>query len=115
VEERANISAKLVHEGELQLSKPVEVSLYHIAQEALNNALKHAAASTVTVRIASNDECVELEVVDDGKGFNPDTVLNKGGMGMISMRERTERMGGALSVESAPGEGTSIRVQVGLS
>jgi len=115
VEERANIEASLVHEGPLKLSKPVEVGLYHIAQEALNNALKHASASAVNVRIVSSDDCVELEVSDNGVGFNPDAVAGKGGVGMTSIRERTERLGGTLSVVSAPGQGTSIRVQVGLS
>lgn len=116
VEERANIRAELISEGALKLKKPIEVGLYHIAQEALNNALKHASASQVTVRISSNATQVTLEVADNGVGFDPDLVADQGGgVGMASMQERTERLGGTLRVVSAPGQGTSIQVQVGLS
>lgn len=114
VEKRANVQAQLVEEGQLRLKKHVEVSLYHIAQEALNNSLKHAAASAVTVRIRGMQDRVELEVCDDGKGFDPATIGKGGGVGMVSMRERIEKLGGSLQIISAPGQGTRICVQVGL-
>jgi len=116
VEERANIHTKLIHKGTLKLKKPVEVGLYHIAQEALNNALKHASASQVTVRILAHAKQVTLEITDNGVGFDPRSVAQHGGgVGMASMQERTTRLGGTLQVISAPGQGTSIRVRVGLS
>ncbi len=114
VEERAGVEARLLVEGTVDLPKSVEEGLYRIAQEALNNALKHAAASSVTVRIRAAAEVVELEVADDGKGFDPDAVGDKGGMGLVSMRERAERLGGTLRVVSAPGEGTKVQGQVRL-
>jgi signal transduction histidine kinase len=92
----------------------VEEGLYRIAQEALNNALKHAAATSVTVYIRTEDERVELEVVDDGQGFDPDAVGDRGGMGLASMRQRAEKLGGSLTVLSAPGEGTRVKVSVGV-
>jgi len=115
VEERANMQAKFIHNGDVELSKPIELGLYHIAQEALNNALKHSAANSVTVRIHSSEDQIELEVADDGKGFDLSDVQGQGGVGMVSIRERTEKLGGTLDVVTAPGQGTSIRVQLGLS
>jgi len=114
VEKRANVQAQLVEEGQIRLNKHVEVGLYHIAQEALNNSLKHAAASAVTVHIRGMQDRVELEVCDDGKGFDPATIGKGGGVGMASMRERIEKLGGSLQVISAPGQGTRICAQVGL-
>jgi len=119
VEQRAGVEAHLLAEGmeEIELPRAVEEGLYRIAQEALNNALKHAKASSVTVRIHRKEpDVVELEVADDGRGFDPEAVGDKGGMGLASMRERAERLGGTFQIISAPGEGTKVkvRVQVGL-
>ena len=117
VEQRAGVEARLLVEGMegLNLPKAVEEGLYRIAQEALNNALKHAKASSVTVRIRPIEaDVVELEIADDGKGFDPEAVGDQGGMGLVNMRERAERLGGTLQIISAPGEGTRVRVRVGL-
>jgi signal transduction histidine kinase len=110
VEKRAGIEARLLTEGEIKLPMAVEQELYHIAQEALNNALKHAEASNVTVRIEVKGDRVELEVVDDGKGLNLDTASVDGGLGLISMQERAEKMGGTLEILSSPDKGTSVKV-----
>ena len=112
VEGRVGVEARLLAEKLVELPASVEEGLYRIAQEALNNALKHAAATSVTVCIRAEDERVELEVVDDGQGFDPDTVSDRGGMGLASMRERAEKLGGSLTVLSAPGEGTRVKVSV---
>jgi signal transduction histidine kinase len=114
VERRASVEACLLVEGEVELPSSMEEELYRIAQEALNNALKHAAPTSVTVHVRGGDEYVELEIVDDGRGFDPDTVSDRGGMGLTSMRERAEKLGGSLTVLSAPGEGTRIKVSVGV-
>jgi len=115
VEGRAGLEARLLLEGKLELPTAVEDALYRIAQEALNNALKHAAATSVTVRIRRDGDRVELEVEDNGRGFDPNAVTDRGGMGMISMRERAEALGGLLTVVSAPGEGTRVRAEVEVS
>jgi signal transduction histidine kinase len=112
VEKRAGVDARLLVEGPLELPASVEEGLYRIAQEALNNALKHAAPRAVTLRIDVTEDRVGLEVVDDGQGFDPAGVEGSGGMGLTSMRERAERLGGSLSVRSAPGHGTTVRVEV---
>jgi signal transduction histidine kinase len=98
-------------DGEVELAAPVEEALYRIALESLNNALKHAAAPAVTVRIRADGEEVELEVADNGRGFDPHTANGRGGMGLVTMRERAERVGGVLTIQSAPGEGTQVKVR----
>jgi signal transduction histidine kinase len=113
VEKRAGVDARLLVEGTIELPTSVEEALYRIAQEALNNALKHAAATSVTVTVRARGDRVELEVMDDGRGFDPGALSDKGGMGLVGMRERAEKMGGTLAVLSRPGAGTRVRVAVG--
>ena len=114
VEKRAGVEAQLLVEHPLNLPAAVEDGLYHIAQEALNNALKHATATSVTVRIKTGGNCLALEVEDDGKGFDPVAVGDRGGLGLVSMRERAEQLGGSLSVISRPAMGTCVQVKIGM-
>lgn len=108
VEKRSGVQPRLVVEGESEFPSPMEEGLYRIAQEALNNALKHAAPSAVTVRLRACDAAVELEITDDGIGFDLAAVGDKGGMGLANMRQRAAQLGGTLSVLSAPGKGTRV-------
>jgi signal transduction histidine kinase len=92
---------------------PVEAkeALYRVAQEALHNVGKHANASQVTISLASHNGAVTLEIGDDGSGFE----LREhypGHLGLQSMRERVEALGGAFVVDSAPGAGTRIRASL---
>jgi PAS domain S-box-containing protein len=112
VEGRAAVEARLLVDGDIDLPGSVEVALYRIAQEALNNALKHADASVVTIRIRANAEGLELEISDDGCGFEPSSPAAGGGMGLTTMRERSENLGGQLSVISKPGDGTTVKVRL---
>jgi signal transduction histidine kinase len=112
VERRAGVQAQLLAETMLDLPRQVEEALYHIAQEALNNALKHAAATAVTVRIEASNGRLELEVTDNGSGFDPQAAEGRGGLGLVSMQERVEKMGGELTIFSRPGEGTKVRVKL---
>lgn len=112
VEGRANVKARLVAEELIELPAPVEEGLYRIAQEALNNALKHGSVTTTTVYLRVEDEHIELEVVDNGIGFNLSEVSHKGGLGLISMRERAEQLGGSLLIHSVPGKGTRVKVRM---
>jgi signal transduction histidine kinase len=112
VEGRAGVEARLLVEEMIQLPPTVEEDLYRIAQEALNNALKHAAATSVTVRIYADQDQLVMEVIDDGKGFNPEALSDMGGMGLVSIRQRAERLGGRLKVMSAPEDGTTVQVRV---
>jgi signal transduction histidine kinase len=112
VERRTGVQAQLQAEAMLELPRQVEEAFYHIAQEALNNALKHATATAVTVSIGVNNGRIELEVADNGSGFDPRTTEGKGGLGLTSMRERVEKMGGVLTILSTPGEGTKVKVSL---
>ena len=114
VEERAGMEARLLVEQVADLPTLMEEDLYRIVQEALNNALKHAAATSVTVQIRSDEEQVTLAVIDDGRGFEPEALSDKGGMGLVSMRERAERLGGELTMISEPRKGTTVQVSVEL-
>jgi signal transduction histidine kinase len=112
VEGRAGVEVRLLAQEWNNMPVSVEEDLYLIAQEALNNALKHASATEVMVQLRASADGVSLEVVDNGKGFNVDSVRRKGGMGLLSMRQRAERLGGRLTILSAPGQGTSIKVDL---
>ena len=120
VEKRAGIKARLVIPDELPLLMPdIEETLYHIAQEALNNALKHADATAVTVQITQEANGVlQLVVVDNGRGFDLAVALEAGGMGLANMRQRAESQGGTLTIGSSPNknpdQGTIVTVQIHL-
>jgi len=113
VEKRAGVEARFLLEGGLgSLPPALEEGLFRIAQEALNNALKHAAARSVVVRLRGDDDCVTLEVADDGRGSALLAVDVQGGLGLTSMRERVAQLAGALTIESTPGRGTRVAVEV---
>ena len=86
--------------------------LYRIAQEALHNVVKHAAARRVRVDVRREGSIVRLRVEDDGKGFDPSTVPD-GHLGLAGMRARAERVGAEFSCISAAGRGTTVEVQMG--
>jgi signal transduction histidine kinase len=112
VEGRVGLVTKFQAEGEGRLSPEAEEGLYRIAQEALNNTLRHAHASSVTVHLYQNDGTAKLEIVDDGIGFDSTAVREQGGFGLRGMEERATRLGGNLIVHSSPGNGTKIKVEV---
>jgi signal transduction histidine kinase len=97
-----------------RLEPRTEQGLFRIAQEALGNAVKHANAQTVRVRLALANGTLALRVTDDGRGFEPDAAARRGRLGLVSMRERADRLGGELVIESAPGAGTSVSLDVAV-
>ena len=110
VEARAGVQARLIVDGSVDLPASVEEHIYRFILEALNNALKHSAATSILVRIRSTDKETELEVIDSGKGFNPDAGSSKGGMGLLNMRERSKHIGAEMTIISSLGQGTTIRI-----
>jgi signal transduction histidine kinase len=116
VERRAGIAARLEVPEPLRLSPVVEESLYRICQEALNNALKHAAARNVVVRLQREGSHVTLEVADDGVGFVIDqpgeAKIDAAGLGLNHIRERATRLNAALTIDTAPNQGTKVRVSL---
>ena len=97
-----------------ELSKDISLCLFRVAQEALHNAVKYSGTSELTVEMIGTKDLVQLKVADRGAGFNPDDVREQRGLGLVSMQERAHLVHGTFSVDSAPGEGTTILVAVPL-
>ncbi|HJS20155.1 MAG TPA: AAA family ATPase [Anaerolineales bacterium] len=112
VEARAGHKISFESEGEVHLSLAQENELYRIAQEALNNILKHAQAKQVWVKLTGAGSRIRLTIEDDGIGFDPSVAEHEGGQGLNNMRERAARIGAICSLEPVPGKGTKITVEV---
>ncbi|GGN05100.1 hypothetical protein GCM10010967_45260 [Dyadobacter beijingensis] len=114
---------KVVFEGEtgerIQMSRPMEIGLYRIAQEALNNAVKHANADEIKIKLEQNKNHVVLEIADDGKGFLISNLKSEEGQfltrnGMENIRTRTQLLHGEMQIISKVDSGTRLVVQVDL-
>lgn len=108
VEKRAGINVDLESDELSLLSARTEEGLYRISLEALNNALKHANAERVSIALRMIDGHVSLTIEDNGQGFDLVDALENGGMGLLNMKERAEKMDGVLEIDSKPGAGTRI-------
>jgi signal transduction histidine kinase len=95
-----------------RLPASMETELYRIVQEALTNVVRHAHASQVDVILTMRDNQLIVIVEDDGDGFNPKEIPESGHLGLFGIQERTEMIGGKLVIESAPGKGTTLIVEV---
>jgi signal transduction histidine kinase len=104
---RARIPVALQLEGEIELPTAVKTGLFHVAQEALNNVVKHARATQASIVLHCALDRVQLAVCDDGVGFDP-TAVPADHLGLSIMYERAQEIEAQLSVESKPGEGTCI-------
>ncbi|HEX6291881.1 MAG TPA: GAF domain-containing protein, partial [Herpetosiphonaceae bacterium] len=114
VEERANLQTEFTVAGVGRLPPVVEQAVYRIAQEALNNVLKHAHATRICVALRQEPTCIMLEIIDDGVGFDPVSARTRGGWGLRGIEERVAQHGGRLTLHSAPGGGTQVRVEIGI-
>ena len=94
-----------------RLPEEVETVLYRIVQEALTNIVKHAQASRVSIVITQKPGAVGAVIEDDGRGFDPDQSVD-GGIGLIGMRERVALLDGSMTIEAAPGKGTTLVIEV---
>ncbi len=103
---------------ETRLPDHIEIALYRIAQECLQNVVKHAGASTARLTFAADEDTARLEIVDDGVGFDtfehPLGSDEMGGYGLLSMAERAEIVGGRLNIRSRPGAGTAVTATIPL-
>ncbi|HWG84011.1 MAG TPA: ATP-binding protein, partial [Deinococcales bacterium] len=93
-----------------RLEQSHEIALFRIIQEALTNVARHAHATKVKIEISGGDGVVEGSIRDDGRGFHPEFTHET--VGLVGMRERAEQLGGSLTVESSPGNGTTLRFTV---
>ena len=106
---------QFVHEGvPAELPDGVGINLFRVLQEAVTNAIKHSGASWYRVSLKRIDQDLQLEVVDNGHGFDVATALATSGLGLVSMQERLRLVNGEFAVESKPGSGTVIRALVPL-
>jgi len=108
---RHGIEVELALCDEPDAPLPVKEAIYRIAQEALQNAVKHSRSERLDVRLRCGEEAIRLEVCDNGVGFDPQAPY-PGHLGLRSMRERASSVGGTLEIESVPGCGTRIRAHV---
>ena len=101
-----------------RLHPEIETNLYRILQEALNNILKHANATSVNVLLEQRDDRIGLIIEDNGRGFESeervDSTNGSKGLGLVGMRERAALLGGTLDIESRPGEGTTLFARVSV-
>ena len=114
VESRAELKSNLKSNLEERLPLAIEEGFYRIAQEALNNTLKHANAKKIGISILQDKGTITMEISDDGKGFDPVTACQDGCLGILSMQERASVQDWNFNVDSSPGMGTRIRVKVKL-
>ncbi|MFQ5613942.1 MAG: sensor histidine kinase [Anaerolineae bacterium] len=103
--------------GELPDRAPlsVKITLYRVLQEALNNGYRHARGAGQTVWVGNEGEDLCVEISDEGQGFDPDRVSANGHLGLAGMRERVRVLGGSFSIESQPGQGTTVRASLPLT
>jgi signal transduction histidine kinase len=112
VEKRTGLKAEIQSEIDGRLPKKIEDGLYRIAQEVLNNTLKHAHAENILVNLRQAGRVVTLEIIDDGCGFDLASARKGGGMGLASMEERAINIEASLVIDSHPDKGTCTRVEV---
>jgi signal transduction histidine kinase len=95
-----------------RLPAEVEEGLYQITREALNNIIKHACAKNILINIQQGSRGISMEISDDGVGFDPQTASRHGCLGLVNMKERAQSQGWNLDIESSPGNGTRIKVEI---
>jgi PAS domain S-box-containing protein len=103
------------HDVPRSLPKNITLCIYRIVQEALWNVVKHSGTREVEIELTGSPVTIDLCVTDSGAGFDPELIQGKGGLGLISMRERLRLVGGELHIESQPSRGTRINAGVPIS
>jgi len=115
VEDRAGIRSSLQSNLTERLPGDVEQGLYQILREALNNIIKHAQARNILINLRQDPACLCMEIRDDGIGFDPRTASRKGCLGLVNMQEHARSRGWQIQIESSPGNGACIKVEIATS
>ncbi len=111
--DRFGVPVEVTQEAELTaIPAPAQVAILRISREAITNAGKHAAPSLVRLSLRQRDSVLELDIQDDGRGFDPAQPARPGAFGLRGMIERAQLLGGTLTIDSAPGQGTTIRARL---
>jgi signal transduction histidine kinase len=103
-------------EPEPRLPPAYEIALFRVCQEAMNNVARHAAADSVLVQVNVEGEALRIVIEDDGKGFDPDAppADDRAHWGLLGIQERVQILGGRARVDSSPGSGTRVEIEVPL-
>jgi signal transduction histidine kinase len=115
IAKRTGLQVEVTGSTNGRLSPTVELAVYRIVQEALTNAVRHANAERVKVRLLHEPQVIRCSIADDGVGFDAGKVLSRGagsGLGLVSIRERLDAVRGSLQITSAPGRGTKVHVTI---
>ena len=107
VEGRSDVKARLISQGEFSFSRERERAMYYVAEEALNNILKHAQVQSVSVKLYRRGKRVYLDIIDDGCGFDP-AAVQSGGRGLRNMKERAAQIGATFKITSGKNKGTKV-------
>jgi signal transduction histidine kinase len=109
---RPGVTIAFTHENvPNQLPQDVTLCVYRVVQEAVQNALRHSGAREILIHLQGSGTSLTVSVVDDGAGFDVSTKFGRG-LGLVSMNERLDAVGGSLKIHSAPGEGTRLKIKV---
>jgi len=106
------LEVRFTNSGVADVSPGAALCLYRIVQEALRNVVKHGRTDHAAVELRDGPDGLRLQVCDHGRGFDPASACGRGGLGLVSMRERLNLVGGEMTIESRPGGGTRIDVHV---
>ena len=98
--------------GGASFAAEIEQELYRVAQEALNNVLKHSNAHQIAIHLHQEHEMVTLEIVDNGKGFDPNNGKETSGLGLKLIRDRVEMLGGFYDLDSSEGQGCRVSLTI---
>ena len=112
VENRAQIKSSIQSNLNNRLPSDLEQGLYQIAREALNNIIKHSHANSILIRIEQRPTSVSMQILDDGIGFSPETACREGCLGLTNMRQHAQVRGWQIQIESSPGNGTRVNVEI---
>ena len=107
-----NVSFQAFGLNELKADQQVQIIIYRIIQELLNNIMKHAAAKSAIVQLTLRNGRLNITVEDDGKGFDPNLIDISNGMGLSNLKSRVDYLGGRLEIESEPGKGTTVNIEI---
>jgi two-component system sensor histidine kinase DegS len=115
--DQTGVEAQIILKGSDRRLEPfIEVMLFRAIQELMGNAVRHNADAAVrpqvTVQLAIDDNIVRATVMDNGKGFNPDDIVHTKGLGLKLIRERVELLGGFMNIDSSPGQGARVTLQI---
>lgn len=115
VRTNSDLHISFQHYGnEDRISQKLEISIYRVLQEIINNILKHAHATAFSVQLFKDSNKISLLVEDNGRGFDVENAISKGGLGLLNMRERIENLNGSINFSSGKSAGTEVMIDIPL-